>query len=1195
MNFEKIELIGFKSFADKCEIVFDNGVTAIVGPNGCGKSNIADAVRWVLGEQSAKTLRGSSMTDVIFNGTQNRKSLSYCEVSLFFDNTNKIFKSSDYNEVILTRKLFRNGDSEYYINKQPARMRDIVDLLHECGVSKSGYSIIGQGKVAEILSSKPADRRAIFEEAVGIAKSKASRLESERKLERTRDNILRINDIKEEIERQLEPAVRSKEKTQKFLELSDELKYHEINNYLYKRENATSAKEKINSRIQAISEEYALNERELEKANADYEEHMRELSRSDGELAVVHNEILNKSVDQQKLEGETKVYRERISFFKTEIERLKNDKKDRSEQLELKKKAYEARQQEYKDNVAEQARLKTEQEKTTKTLNALVAEIAEGEVINQSTQSELLKTAESLAGLNKNIGSLDTEKTVFTSRQQEVISLVEKLAETIKGYNNEKASVLLEISTNENLSKQYEESVYKLEKDIQEANGKISALADKSYKLNLELSTLKSNQRIYKNVKESFDGYPSAVRKLMLDAKSNAELQKRIKGVVGSIIKTDKKYEQAVEAAIGNAVQNVVTATPDDAQYLLEYLKRNDIGRVTFLPVSSVKPHLNTGEIVNALKDSGSIAFATDIVSYEPYYASVIEFLLGNTLVVDNSANALYISKKYKFNFKIVTLDGDIFNPSGSITGGSKRNNSLNVMSVESTLNDLNEKIAALEEQIAKVNAEKDALTENSNRYVDKLDETNELIIKTKQTLSVLKERLSSVEKLLKEKEEELDRNKDIIRSVAGKLNEISKQYDEIEEGNKKLVEKKQSASDESAKLQQKYDKLKREREEVFDKLSKENARLSYLESQVSSAQADIVRLEKDIAETKAIILKDGEDIAVNEEIISNFFKEIERLTLSSEDSSGITELREKLKALEDKKAKLGDSIKQDDLKKQISQSELNKLTEKRHEEEIAIAKVDSELEYMEQRVSDEYNLTYEDCLNLRDLEYNIVGSNQEIDRLKKRIAALGNINANAIEEYVALNARHEEQMAQLEDLYKAESDIKEGIKKLTNEMLTTFNEGFGQIKEHFRKIFKELFGGGTADLVLDYSEVDDPLEAGVEIVAEPPGKKLQKISLLSGGEMALTAIAILFAILKLRPMPFCILDEIEAALDDANVERFARYLNNFSKETQFIVITHKKVTMEHSDALFGVTMQEKGVSKIVSVKLSDITETLED
>ena len=521
MNFEKIELIGFKSFADKCEIVFDNGVTAIVGPNGCGKSNIADAIRWVMGEQSAKTLRGSAMTDVIFNGTQNRKSLSYCEVSLYFDNSQRIFKSFEYNEVILTRKLFRSGESEYYINKQPARMRDIIDLLHECGVSKSGYSIIGQGKVAEILSSKPTDRRVIFEEAVGIAKSKTQKLENERKLERTRENILRLNDILEELRRQYEPAQRSKDRTQKFLDYSEQLKYHEINNYLYKREHAEATKDKITVRINAINEALELNERELAVANENYNQYMSERDRSDEQIASLHEQILNKSLDQEKLQGQSRIYNERISFFKTQIQRLNEEIDSSNERLDVLVKALEAKNAELAEFAEENKTLTKERDKLTQKLNQLITEIADGENLSHSTQSEIIKTAESIAGINMNIGSLSAEQSVFSDRQREVIEKVERITSAIRALEIEKQSIEKDIAKNESDIGALKDEIDSLESTISKSNDQISKLANAIYSLNLELNNLKTNLRFYENVKESFEGYPTSVKRLMSDAKRN--------------------------------------------------------------------------------------------------------------------------------------------------------------------------------------------------------------------------------------------------------------------------------------------------------------------------------------------------------------------------------------------------------------------------------------------------------------------------------------------------------------------------------------------------------------------------------------------------------------------------------------------------------------------------------------------------
>ena len=1195
MNFEKIELIGFKSFADKMEITFDNGVTAIVGPNGCGKSNISDAVRWVLGEQSAKSLRGSSMTDVIFNGTQNRKSLSYCEVSLYFDNSNHIFKSCDYQEVILTRKLFRSGESEYYINKQPARMRDIIDLLHECGVSKNGYTIISQGKVSEILSSKPEDRRAIFEEAVGISKSKSVKSESERKLERTRENILRINDIITEISRQLEPAERSAEKTKKYLELSDELKYHEVNNFLYKHENASTQKDNILLRIQGLSEEYAVNEQQLASAEADYENHMKELSESDSVLNSLHEEILQRSISQEKLESDTRIYREKIGYLKNEIERLDTEERDRKEKIELLNKAIVAKKEALASAAAEKSELSEENDKLTKKLNKLFEQIAQGETLSKSSQSEILVATETIADINKNIGALGGEKTVISSRMQEVSESVKILSDEIAALSLSLKKANEDLTSNQKTKEDAEKNIEELEKSISAHNEKIAELTNEIYKLNIDINNLSSRQKIFANIKETFEGFPSSVRRLMSDAKTNATLKSHIKDVVAQVVKTDKKYETAVETAIGNAIQHVITDTPEDAQYVIEYLKKAEAGRATMLPIASLKPRPDCAEILSALHERGVLGKATDLVKYDIYYKRVIEYLLGNTLIVDTSASALAISKKYDFTFKVVTLDGDVFNPSGTIAGGSRRQNTTSFISTDRVIEQLSAEVEEKRKKLEEFVNEKSILTQKANEEVAALDVFNNLLIQSKQNISTLNVQIDSLNSVITDKTETLKKDSATYQAVLSRLSEIDKQFVDITEGNKILAEKKQSATDENAKLEKEYDILRVERDELSKTVAANANRITLLEAETAAAETEIIRLSDELKESETIVANNVSNVETNNSLIESFYKEIEKLTLSAEETSGVKELKERLTETEARKQKLNDAVLQDDFKRKFHTSELSKIAEKKHEQELEITKIDTELGYISQRVGDEYGLDYESAIALRDDNYDYNVSNQEIARLRSKINSLGSINPSAMEECRILRERYEEHLAQKEDLDKAEQDLRDAIKSLTEEMLKTFNVGFEQIRNHFKRIFKELFGGGTADLILDYSEADDPLLAGVEIVAEPPGKKLQKISLLSGGEMALTAIAILFAILKLRPMPFCVLDEIEAALDDANVERFARYLKNFSQETQFVVITHKKVTMELADALFGVTMQEKGVSKIVSVKLADIKDSLND
>ena len=1193
MNFEKIELIGFKSFADRQEIKFDNGVTCIVGPNGCGKSNVADAIRWVLGEQSAKTLRGSSMQDVIFNGTQDRKSLSYCEVSLYFDNTNKIFKDLDYTEVQFTRKLFRSGESEYYINKKPSRLRDIINLLHECGVSKEGYTIIGQGKVSEILSSKPEDRRAIFEEAVGIAKTKAQRLETSRKLDRTRDNIIRIEDITKEIERQLEPLGRQAEKARTFRALSEDLKYHEVNTYLYKHANAATTKEKINLRIKGIVEETAQRNSELDDAIKKYNSHQREIASADEYIKQLNEELIEKTQEYERQSGTAKVYGEKISFFKSEIKRLQGEissLKDKKEAFSNKIRESGEKAENYK---AEIEKLENKSAEINSELVKVITAITEEERKAESTQKAIIKSVESLAALKENKGALFSEKNLISEQQQGNLDKIKALTDKLFALKQENALNEAELTKLEKTAQIVKNEIKDKEDDIASSNSLLTDTNNRLYALNSSISALEANKRVYVNLKESFDGYPYAVKRLMQASKESTEVSSRVKGVVANLIKTDAKYEVAIETCLGGAVQNIVTATPDDAQYLVQYLKRIEGGRATFLPVTSVKPRYELPETKRALSEVGALGLANELVTYDNYFDSVVKHLLGNTLIVDTSANGLNIAKKYRFAFKIVTLDGDLYSPTGSLTGGSRKLNSSNLLSTERKIDEITAELTAKTSELERLKVRKTQLETQIAEAKGELEISSTHLQDCKLKSSALKEKITALEIQIADAEKEIENNKDLVALINTRLSEIDKAYSSIEEGNEQLVKERQSATTDAEAQQSRNDGYKKRRDELIDENTAIQSRLAFLNSEIKALEEEKARLTAEIDTIDLTIEKDGKNISSDEEMISRLIVEVEKTAFSESEKEYLASLREKRTAFETRKTALSEEVKQDMLKRDMLQAEIDKLNNRKYGEEVALSRVDSELEYLQQRVYEEYEITYETALPLKDENYDISASSTEINSLKKRINALGSINPNAIDDYAELNERYQEMVTQRDDLLKAEDNLKTVIKQLTDEMSEIFGKGFATIRQNFTRIFKELFGGGTADLILEQGETDDPLEQGIEIVAEPPGKKLQKISLLSGGEMSLTAIAILFAILRLRPMPFVVLDEIEAALDDANVERFARYLKNFSEETQFIVITHKKVTMELGDALYGVTMQEKGVSKIVSVKLADAVESL--
>ncbi len=1191
LNFERIELLGFKSFADKVKIDLLDGITAIVGPNGCGKSNVADAIKWVLGEQSAKTLRGTSMQDVIFNGTQSRKSLSYCEVSLYFNNTEKIFPSLEYSEVVMTRKLYRSGESEYYMNKQPCRLKDIVDALHECGVSKDGYTIIGQGKVSEILSSKPEDRRAIFEEAVGIAKTKRDRKETINKLSRTNDNIMRVSDILTERERQLEPLYKQAEKTRAHRVLAEDLKMHEINEYLYKFDNSSDVKKKISDRIQGLKESIDVRNRELEETIRVYNEHQAEINSADETIRLLNEQITERAVDIEKQTGAAKVYAEKISFFRSENERLASENKKSEEKTKELEKTLEFKKEYGKKCNKEIEDLTKKAKEINKNITDISAEISLGEGKEQEVQSQVLKSVESLADIKQNLGALSSEENVITERQKGVVVKVNMLCDKYESLNSELNGTKNALTISEKELVELNENIKDKSVDVSSTNEFIAKIDNELHKVRTELVGQETSLRINKGLKESYSGYNFAVKNILTASKANATIGAKVKGVVASIISCDKKFETAIQTAIGGAMQNIVTDNTQDAEYLINFLKKTEGGRVTFLPLNSVKVHRNGSEVVSACREVGALGLATDIVKFNSYYENAVFHLLGGTLICDTLANATNIARKYRFQFKIVTLDGDILSQSGSMSGGSRRQNDTNLLSIDRVVNELTESVAKLKGEIERLERNRGELLEKVNQEVDELDALKLKLTETKQNIILLREKINSQTAILNETENEIEKNKDEIALITNRLTQIKKEVSDFTLGDEKIAKEREDASKEQSIHREKFNALKTRRDEMLKENTDVQSRLAYLHAEISASDSDRERILGELKTLEEERLNNEKVATNNQTIIKELSLKAEKVALPQEDQQKLKELRENLAKMDEKKVKLGEMVIQDNLRRDVLQADINKSVERKNQEEINYTKVDAELEFMSQNIFTEYQLTYETCLPYRQENYDIAMSKQDITTLKRKIAMLGNINPNAIEEYNELSASYNELLAQRDDLVKAQEDLQKVIDDLTKEMTLTFNEGFKTIRSNFTKIFKELFGGGTADLVVEESLTGDPLDAGIEIVAEPPGKKLQKISLLSGGEMSLTAIAILFAILRLRPMPFCVLDEIEAALDDANVDRFAKYLRNFSKETQFICITHKKVTMEHADGLFGVTMPEKGVSSIVSVKLSDVTD----
>lgn len=1196
MNFKKIELAGFKSFADKIEIKFDSGVTAIVGPNGCGKSNVADAIRWVLGEQSSKNLRGTSMQDVIFNGTERRKSLSYCEVTLYFDNTDRYF-NYDFDEVAITRKLYRSGESAYLINRNECRLKDIINLLYDSGIGKDGYSIIGQGKVEQIISSKPEDRRSIFEDAAGISKFKSRKVEAERRLERTRENIARVNDIISEIERQMGPLKKQAENAKAYLAYRDQLKDLEINAYIFQFENAKTVKDQINLKIKAITDELTFETQRLEDATINYNQSMERLTTIDKEIANIHNEVLRLTVEIEQQSGEIKVIRERLNNLNVQKDKFNLDVinannaliKDNAE-LDFKKN----KQAELDQKIGQ---LHLSYDEISKEYLSLVDELSQKEEEASTSQQKMIDAMDKLTDIKSNFSKYQAEKQMLEENLQNAFARAEDAKKSISAKEEEYKKLA------ENCKKLFEEKTQKAkiyaDSKFRQDNvySELRDLENEKHNINTRLQVYENKKRLLEDMQNEFEGYQTAIKRLLLDAKKNATLSNKMMGALATLITVPQKYETAISVALGNAVQNIVTFNQQGAKELIQYLKSNQYGIATFLPINAMKPRFVNNEDKRVLTSNGVFGVASDLISYSSDIDNVISNLLGTTIVVDNMDTAIDLSHKTVSNYKIVTLEGDVINPVGSMTGGSRRQDASSLITREREINTLSVEIQKLQAMLLQKNArlselqkEQEYLNNNISRFLDEKNESEINFVREN-------EKYQQTKTLLDELKDEIDELDASNAHIKARIQLISDELSGID----KLEENALSSKAESSKFMEEkqnlFIELRAKREKLSEQMTMIKVEISALEAENSAIGEDIVRIGYDIDKQNDILAglnrevnNIEETIAEGEKIIASQFEKTE----NSEKKQQLDQVKAKQGELEIAKQDTQNKIRELDVKKQELNDNIAKINDKKYAEEMHLSKVDTELENMQEKIYEDYSLVYDTCLEFKRPDFDIAVAMPEIYRLKKEINKLGSVNINAIDDVKVLLERYEEKSAQVADLTKAESELTEIIFDLSKEMTTRFDTAFQKISENFKVTFKELFGGGNARLELIESESGDPLEAGVDIVAEPPGKKLQNITLLSGGEKALTAIAILFSILKLRPMPFCLLDEIEAALDDSNVERFAQYLKRFSKVTQFIVITHRKPTMELADSLYGVTMEEKGVSRTVSVKLADAIKNLE-
>ena len=1191
MNFKQIEMVGFKSFADPIKITFDNGITAIVGPNGCGKSNVADAIRWVLGEQSSKMLRGTSMQDVIFKGTEKRKSMSFCEVSLMFDNSNKIFKS-EYDEICITRKLYRSGDSEYMLNRTNCRLKDIVEILHDSGIGKSGYSIIGQGKVEEIINSKPIDRRAIFEEAAGIAGFKAKKVDAERKLERTRDNLVRITDIVSELDRQLKPLRHQAEVAKKYLELKEKLKSLEVNAYIYQYDYAAANKAEIETKINAILEEMALRQGKLDQVILDYNQTFEHVNNIDSEITTLRDIILNITVQLEKQAGQTNLINEKIQTRKSEAKRLQEELNKINQNDDVFNNELNTKSADLNSKKNKLAQLNSQMEEVSVFYEQINGELTKSEDDAKETQRKLFETLSKLGDVKAQISALNAEKTTYSeqlkSLENNLTNVKSKLSESRTNVSECKQTIEVLTSNknklnaviNEHLSEQN-----RLDVQFKDSEANLNAI-------NSNILSLEHRKKMLEDMQREYEGYNGSVKRLLTDAERNANLKNKIVGVLASLIKVPQTYQAAIEMALGSAVQNVVTHSDDGAKELINYLKQREYGRVTFLPINTIKERYFDNSYRKLLSAQGVYGVASELISYNKNISNIVSNLLGGTVVVDNINTAVNLAKQSRYSFRIVTLDGDVINPQGSITGGSKKAQVANLLSRETEIETSNK-------NLQKLQSDKEETLKTVSVLSNKLAAVNEVIKQKSNELREVElslaaeteryEKYNSISLTLEEESNsltgEIAKTSQIIEAISNEVNKISN-TENLEDNPTTTFEENSSQ----------FSQMRLKRDEYANKLTNLKVEIASVSSEILSLEGDVERVKFALSNNKSIREELSKAINDNNAQLMAFESMVTTATQDESvnlDIKKLDETKAQVNELTTQKSTCQATLRQLEEERMALTAEVDKLQDKKHAQDIALSKIDTDIETLQERVWTEYELTYNTAQDYKLPEFDVKQGLVDINNLRREINKLGNVNVNAIEDVKLIEERHGSMYVQAQDLIKAEEDLKQIIKDLSEEMTARFDEAFNQINANFGVVFKELFGGGNARLQLVQTE--DMLEAGVDIMAEPPGKKLSNITLLSGGEKSLTAIAILFAILRLRPMPFCLLDEIEAALDEANVARFARYLQRYSESTQFIVITHKKPTMEHADALFGVTMEEKGVSKVVSVKLTDAIKNIEE
>ena len=1170
---------GFKSFADKTVLEFKPGITSVIGPNGSGKSNISDAIRWVLGEQSMKSLRGAKSEDIIFAGTQARKSLGFAEVSIVIDNSDSKLPV-EYTEVTVTRKIYRSGETGYFINKTPCRLKDILELFMDTGIGKDGYSIIGQGKIDEILSNKSEDRRRIFEEAAGIVKYRTRKAESEKKLEQTKLNLLRINDILSEVEATIEPLKIQADKAKQFLDLREELKSIEVGLFVY---NIATYKERLEQIVKDYDILVSQKEAEdvkMETLQSNKEELRQAIDDVTKQIEEMQNLGFESSNKIEKINSEIGIHKERIQNNSNNQERLTGE-------IEEVKQRITELEEEQKQKIEKKTSLGSNKEKFEKELEEKEAELSE--LTKKLSDKEL-----EIEGKKQQLEQNTDKKYELAGEVNTLEANFENLEKRKKQVQNEISSTISELDAKRMEKQELSKGFYEIESKRNAAAANLekkqtakNESMQKVKQFEEEVSKLEYNQRM-KQARHQFlvetekekEGYNKTVKSLLFHCEKDSNLSKGVHGVLANLVSVDKEYELAIEMCLGQALQNVVTETEQDAKKLIEHLRKNSLGRASFLPISSVQGR----KLDKLTKIDGVIGIASDLVKCNKKYEQIILNLLGRTVVVKDMDTAINLAKKDKYSFRIVTLQGDIISSSGSISGGSVQTKSVNILGRSREIEELEKELKKIEKQIVDKKKEQEEYATSIGGLIEETAKLERELQEIEIVYATEKQKMVAIEENISRLEERRDKLKQEEVTIEEQKAENRKQKEEKEQESTSIVKEMEELNN----IIEQFAANNKDNQKYIDDLNLDITNLkisvSSFDESENSIDEMVARIEQDIENQKksmelkqTTIEESKKDNQELETTIQNLEAQIEQIKLDVSNSSNkVEELKQERTQKNEKMIQTESDITSqfgvlEGLKEQIVKLEVKK------------TKVEQDLQQVTEQLWEEYELTPNNTEEYPKPN-NVAVAQKQVNSLRNKIKDLGSINIDSIEEYKKTKERYDFMSEQRLDLENTATKLRGIINDMTETMQQQFKEKFAIISKNFNEVFVELFGGGKAELILE--DENNILECGIDIRVQPTGKKLQNMMLLSGGEKAFTAIALLFAILKMTPAPFCILDEIEAALDDVNVYRFAEYLKKFCKETQFLVITHRKGTMEAADTVYGVTMEENGISKLLSLKL---------